>query len=424
MTGFGDSSPGKRPAPTIDGTATEIVEPKEDASAADAASEEPKTEAAGVTGEPRAKTKAPPRTSMPELKTFVTHLAAGLLGGLIAVLALSLLWNKLPSRSDAATSDLTKIEQRIGALESAPKGAGDSSALDARIKTLETEKAAPAPAPDLSELTGRVARLEESLRALGETASAGGSVTDAAALDAKVGDLEQKLQARIDAKLAEGDASEQQSLDDMKKEIADLNAKIAALSVAERSADKEAAVTQSAASVLAFANLRAGVDSGRPYETELASLRSLAPGIGNFGALPAFAEQGIPTLAELTTSFKAASDAAIEAVPTAATPQDDSFFGSVLQSAKSMVKVRRIDGGATGNDPDAVLARAGAKLKQGDLVAAIQDAEGLQGPPRQALASWIDAARARASAEDTLSRLETDLRQQAEAVTPAQTQSP
>ena len=88
-----------------------------------------------------------------------------------------------------------------------------------------------------------------------------------------------------------------------------------------------------------------------------------------------------------------------------------------------MIKVRRIDGDATGDDPDAVLARAGAKLKQDDLVAAIQAAEGLQGAPRQALASWIDAARARASTEDTLSRLETDLRQQAEAP-PAQTQNP
>lgn len=422
MTGFSDSSPGKRPASTIEGTATEIVEPKDETSAADAQPQAP-ADPAGVTGGPRAKPKAPPRTSMPELKGFVTHLAAGLLGGLIGVVALSFVWNKLPARNDAAAKpDLTKIEQRIGALESAPKGAGDLSALDARMKTLETTKAEPAPAPDLSELTGRVARLEESLKALGETASAGGSVTDAAALDAKVGDLEQKLQARIDAKLAEGETSDSQALDDMKKEIADLNAKIGALSVAERGADKEAAATQSAASVLAFANLRAAIDSGRPYATELASLRSLAPGIGNFGALPAFAEQGIPTLAELSTSFKTASDAAIDAVPAPAS-QDESFVGTVLQSAKSMIKVRRIDGDATGDDPDAVLARAGAKLKQDDLVAAIQAAEGLQGAPRQALASWIDAARARASTEDTLSRLETDLRQQAEAP-PAQTQNP
>ena len=417
MTGFSDSTPGKRPAPTIEGTATEIKEPPEAAST-DTASEDGPTETASVDEGTSAKAKAPPRTSMPELKGFVTHLAAGLLGGLIGVLALSLFWNKLPAPSNAAAKpDLTKIEQRIGALETAPKEAVDLSGLDARIKALETKKAEPA--PDLSELTGRVARLEESLKALGETASAGGSVADAAALDAKISDLEQKLQARIDAKLTEGETSDRQTLDEMKSAIADLNAKVGMLSIAERGADQDAASAKSAASVLAFANLRAAIDSGRPYATELASLRSLAPGIGNFGALPAFAEQGIPTLAELTTSLKTASDAAIDAEPTASTG-DESFFGSVLQSAKSMIRVRRIDGNATGDDPDAVLARTAAKLKQGDLVEAIQDAESLQGAPRQALASWIDAARARASAEDTLSRLETSLRDQAEAAPPNQ----
>jgi hypothetical protein len=420
MTGFGDSTPGKRPAPTIEGTATEIKEPPEAAST-DAASEAGPTEAASVGEGTGAKVKAPPRTSMPELKGFVTHLAAGLLGGLVGVVALSFFWSKPPTPNDAAP-DLTKIEQRIGALETVPKTAVDVSGLDTRIKALETKKPDAAPAPDLSELTGRVARLEDTLKALGETASTGGSVADAAALDAKVGDLEQKLQARIDTKLTEGEASERQAIDETKSAIADLNAQVGALSEAERSADRDASSAKSAASVLAFANLRAAIDSGRPYATEIAALRSLAPNIGNFGALPAFAEQGIPTLAELAASFKTASDTAIDIVSATAS-KDESFFGSVLQSAKSMVRVRRIDGDATGDAPDAVLARAAAKLKQDDLVAAIQDAESLQGAPRQALASWIDAARARASAEDTLSRLEASLRDQAEAPTP-QNQTP
>ncbi len=207
MTGFGDS---KRPAPTIEGKATEIVEPKDEASAADAAPDVASTESAGEPEQPRPKAKAPPRTSMPELKSFVTHLAAGLLGGLIAVLALSFFGNKLPARNEtAAQPDLSKIEQRIGALESAPKGAVDLSALDQRVQALETKAPEPAPAPDLSELNGRVARLEASLKTLGETASAGGSVADAAALDAKLGELEQRLQARVDAKLAEDETSDQ-----------------------------------------------------------------------------------------------------------------------------------------------------------------------------------------------------------------------
>ena len=421
MTGFGDSTPGKRPAPTIDGTATEIVEPSAATSADDASTGDASAAAASVGEGAGPKDDAPPRTSMPELKSFVTHLTAGLLGGLIGVVALSFAWNKLPARNDAAAKpDLTLIEQRIGALEAAPKTAGDS--LDQRVKVLESR--AEEPVPDhLADLTDRVLSLEATMQSLSDTAKQGGSVADAAALESKISELEQKLQARIDAKLAEGETSDRQALDEMKSAIADLNAKAGALSVAERGADQDAASAKSAASVLALANLRAAIDTGRPYATELASLRSLAPGIGNFGALPAFAEQGIPTLAELTTSFKTASDEASDAVPGSAS-EDESFFGSVLQSAKSMVKVRRIDGDATGDGPDAVLARAAGKLKQGDLVEAIQAVDNLQGAPRQALASWIDAARARASAEDTLTRLATSLREQAEAASPPQNQSP
>src|SRR4029078_1836802 len=106
MTGFGDSSPGKRPAPTIEGTATEIVEPKDETSAAEAASTESPAEAAGATEEPRAKPNAPPRTSMPELKTLLTHLAAGLLGGLVGVLALSLTHGLSPKGEKLPPPDL------------------------------------------------------------------------------------------------------------------------------------------------------------------------------------------------------------------------------------------------------------------------------------------------------------------------------
>jgi hypothetical protein len=89
-----------------------------------------------------------------------------------------------------------------------------------------------------------------------------------------------------------------------------------------------------------------------------------------------------------------------------------------------MVRVRRIDETATGDDPASVVSRTTGKLKQGELVEAIQAVDALQGAPRQALSSWIDAARARASADDTLNNLQTSLSASADSPPPAQTQSP
>jgi hypothetical protein len=457
--GDNDTSPGgmgKRPAPTIEGTATEIVAEPTPGRASPAgetprAGEEPKANG-GAACKEKLSAKAdpaPPRTSMPELKSFATHLAAGLLGGLVGVLALAFAWNRLPGSGEAgAPPDLTAIEKRLGQIEATPKDNAALSALDLRIKGLEGRKSEAS--PELSELTERVGHLERALKALGETANAGGSVADGAAVNNRIAEAEQRLQARIDGRLAEGETADQKALGSAETEIADLKAKVATLSQsspvngdgevaaalagldnrtakleAELSTlsgeiDKDQAGARSAASVLALGNLRAAVDAGRPYAAELVSIRRLAPEIRNFGALPAFADQGIPTLPELTASFATAEDTALAALPT---PKDESFFGSLLASAKSMVKVRRIDAGATGDDPDAVLARAEAKLKQDELAEAVKEVDGLSGASREAFAPWIDAARARASADDTLSNIETALLERAGTTPPAQAPS-
>src|SRR5215470_3164091 len=137
---FGDPlnpGSGKRPAPTIEGTATEVsIEP---------ASGEAMSPPDGIKDEAEgSKLKhgaqgAPPRTTPTELKSFFTHLAAGLLGGLIGVAALALGWNKLPVHN-APPPDLTSIEKRLSKLESARPPTGNTEALgllDARVKTLE-----------------------------------------------------------------------------------------------------------------------------------------------------------------------------------------------------------------------------------------------------------------------------------------------
>ena len=122
---FGDQlnpGSGKRPAPTIEGTATEVsIEPTPgETDSPGGAAEAEKSESEGLETKRGAK-KPPPRTSPTELKGFVTHLAAGLLGGLIGVVALALFWNKLPVRT-AAAPDLRPGPRRI-----CPRAIGDSS---------------------------------------------------------------------------------------------------------------------------------------------------------------------------------------------------------------------------------------------------------------------------------------------------------
>jgi hypothetical protein len=78
----------------------------------------------------------------------------------------------------------------------------------------------------------------------------------------------------------------------------------------------------------------------------------------------------------------------------------------MVASAKSAVSIRRIGADTTGDEPAAVLARAEAALSQGDLAASIKEVESLPAPARDAFAGWLDDAKARASANDSLSKLE------------------
>jgi hypothetical protein len=421
---FGD----KRPAPTIEGTATEVsiedpnAETEVDAGDEATASEEPPHTAAAASDPP-----PKPHPRFARLKSFVSHLAAGALGGLMVWLA-SLLGLLDFGKQTAPAPEIAALEQRLAKLEGASPGSAETlTKLDARIAALETEaKQAP---PELARLDDRVAKLESALKSLAETASEGGSVADAAAISQAIAEAEK----RLDAKLADAAAANETALKQVQSEVAELKARVGALAEAglgdggadlgpelntlsERIAKleealpelvgaigKESAGTKSAAAAIAFANLRAAVTDGRPYAAELDTIVVLSPVVGDLGVLPAYAEKGIPTVPELARAFDGARDAALAAAePTTS----GSFFDSLMASAQSLVKITPLDEAPAGEGPSATLGRAKTALGKGDLAAAVKEVETLEGAPRAAFSAWLGDAHARLGAEETLARLE------------------
>jgi hypothetical protein len=445
-----DGGSGKRPAQTIEGTATEVsIEPGPGEAPADAppgpAAASAGTAAAGAaedqpTGaEPHetadsGDTPPPPRTSPTELRGFLTHLAAGLLGGLIGVLTLAFAWGLLGPASDGQSP--AAVEQRLAKLEAEPASsdAKGLAALDQRLKALEARK--PAPQQDLSAVMARVAKLQASLDTLAKSAGEGSPVADAAALDAKLGDIAKQLDGRIAAALDAQDAAQGKSLEMIEGEIAALRAKLGALAEAkldpeagdfgpeltaldERIGKLEAALprlagaidrgtasAKSGAAAIAFANLREAVASGRPYASELAALNAVAPKLGDLGVLPSRADTGIPTASALAEDLRAKMQTGEAGAPGAG---DASFIDSVIASAKSAVRVRRVDAAPTGSEPDAVLARAEAALDEGNLAGAVKEVEALPPAAREPLAPWLETARARLSADATVAELQIKL---------------
>jgi hypothetical protein len=437
-----DHGPGgasKRPAQTIEGTATEITE---ESAGGDAA---PKAEAAAGADRPDAAADAangidaappPAQATLPELKSFVTHLAAGVLGGLVGVIGLALAWGGLGgAESSAPQPDIAALEARVAKLETTPPASGDAEALaqlKAEVEALAT--GVKETSPKLADLADRVGQLETSLKAISQSASDGGSVASAAAIAQQIAEAERRLDAKIADALAKAEAGSSSALQEMQSEIAELKAKIGALAelgtgdgaaagpelaaLTERVAKLEATLPDliaaigkendgaKSAAAIAFANLRAAVSDGRPYAAELDTITAVVPSVGDLGVLPAYAEKGIPTVPDLTRSFAVAKESA---VVTTAPASSGSLVDTLMASAQSLVTIKRIDEPTTGQGPGAALARAKAALDNGDLAAAAKEVETLDGAPREAFAAWLGQAHARLSADETLIQLESAL---------------
>lgn len=450
--GSGPGKAGKRRSPTIEGKATEIaVEP--DAEVAASAKDEAAPAPEGTASIPAAESETASETSDVEQPETVaapepasrrrgsgtgavlSHLTAGLLGGLAGAGALAVAWTYLPVTQQAEAPDLAPLEGRLAKLEAAPASADtgpEIAKLESRLDALEHRE--PETPPQVMALADRVAQLEASLNAMAEAAKDGGSVADAAAISQQINEAETRLDAKIDAALAKTGTTDDASIAALKKEVAEIAAKLRALTEAELGSgeasrlvpeiavlderlgkiesalpslldavDRDAADTNAATLAIAFANLRSAVDGGRPYAAELATLAALSPGAGDLGGLLDYEDEGIPTLRALTVSFRETRDAALSGSTADA---DGSILGRLMASAESLVKIRRIDENAEGNTPGAVLARAGAELEQGDLPDAVKEVETLEGAPRAAFATWLDQAQARLGAEQTLQRLQ------------------
>ncbi len=405
----------------------------------------------------------PPRTKMFELKSFATHLAAGLVGGLIAVIALGagverLLLGELGGPAPTATVDTTGLEAEIEALDgkvdalAKAQPAGPSEQTQKTLTTLEErtaklEQAASAQSKQETDDADRLRRLEAALKNLGETAKAeGDTIAPVAGVLAQINEFATRFDTRLaglqnQVKKLESDTSRggdpaatagiealKTQTETLAKDITQLRQEVQsgggaetvqALGGAEQritaleqevkrlseSEAQEKAEGRSAALAIAFANLQRAVDSGGAYQNELNTLSALAPKDVDLSALEARAAAGIPSKSDMAGSFATYANATFDAV---AAPTSDDLLERLAAGARSLVRVRR-GGEAEGDGPDAVIARMEASVKAGELAQAAEQGQKLQGAGRQAMQPWIDGVTRRLAVDQEIDVLERKL---------------
>ena len=378
----------KRAPPTIDLRATEVSseppppEPAEQAQGEPEPESKPEVAEAESSSEPSPQPAAPPEpvskpVSQPVSPWAIAPISGAVAAALVIGVGWLLGWPAVQTASPAApqvnAAAVDELTTRVASLESKASKAvpATDAAATARIDTLEKSitalrgelaasraqsetlaaainevKAAPrdgtAPAPDLSGINERIARIDSAVR------------TQAAAL------------------------SQQSS-------------QLAAAKVAEAKPADDLPLRR----VVAASLLDVAVRHGDPFAAPLAAAMPLAEDADALKPLEAFAASGVPSAASLSRDL-------LEIVPTLTPPAPDTattgtgIVNRLQAGAAKLVRIQRTDAGGT--DRGSVVARVTAAALRNDLNGARNELKTLEPADRAAAQAWLDKVDARDAA--------------------------
>jgi len=417
----------KRPTPTIELEA-EVVDQgaAEEADGAHSADNENGGANTGD-GEPPAEPELPQggeggaRAKGRAIAAVFSHMAAGLVGGLMGAAALAFWIGVLPTGLEVGGGAVsTGGEGQIGAVRGqidALKTETEGSFKTLRDRLAKAEAALGARGAAGGDLAERLDKLE-SVRAAadgGGTADAAAEAalktdlvalkTETAALTAQGEKLAQEIE-RLGAAIGQSGApaADGAALGAVGVRVDDLEKKLGALNERQQAVSRD---TQLAALAVALSGLKQAADSGSSYGAELDTVKSLMPGASNMArldlkALEAGALTGVQSLGALRQSFDGYRRAALDA---AAAPKSDALIDQITSRARALVRVRPSEP-REGHDAGAVLARMEGHLRAGELAKAVSEAGALEGATAKAMAPWRKQAEARLGLDRGIQTLE------------------
>jgi hypothetical protein len=166
---------------------------------------------------------------------------------------------------------------------------------------------------------------------------------------------------------------------------------------------------RTAAFAVGVAELDSTARAGRPFAASLKALRALAPEPADaelLQPLEPFAARGVTTLERLKRDWPAAARSAQTTQVGADYGRDyGGWVGEIMRVLTGAFTIRRVGDDVTGDDTEALLARAGARLDGDDLVGALTTLATLPEPAANAIKPWLERARARRAVEAALTQL-------------------
>ena len=373
-----ESGRAKRTPPTIDLEATEIstqpqptaaAEPEvqptpEQATPEQATVEESKSEEARPDPEPAhaeaAVASAP--ASAPVSPWVIAPFSGAVAAAIVIGVGWMLGWPAVeapPAAPQVTSATVDALSGRVAAVEAKAGNPAADPAVVARIDALE--KSASALRSDIANLRAQSDKTANDVKSAPRAAA-----PDLAALSDRIAQLERASKTER-AELA------QQS---------------------EKIADNKATNDKPLRHVVAAALLDVAVRHGDPYESQLATARSLAAKPDMLKPLDTFASSGIPTPVALSREL-------LNIVPKLSPPAEAPAAGAGIverlqAGASKLVRIERTDG--VGNDRGAIVARVTAAALRNDFAEARRELKTLPEADRAPAQAWLEKADARDAA--------------------------
>lgn len=371
-----DSERPKRAPPTIELEATEISD--ETRATAEAAPAE-----AGPAPEPAPEEAAVPPAAEPPPRPVSPWVVAPVSGAVAAALVIGVGWMlgwpaiqppsapPVPQVNAAAIDGLTArvagIESRVGKPVADPAAAARVDGLEKSLASLRN---------DLATARAQNEKLASALNEVKSAPRADGSpapAPDLSAVDERIAKVEGLLRTQA-------------------AEIAQQGSKIADAKTAEAKAADDLPLRR----VVASALLDVLVRVGDPYPAALAATKALAANPDALKPLDPFAEKGVPNANRLSTELLALVPKLMPVVPQDTATTGSGIVEKLQAGAARLVKIERTD--TVGNDRGAVVARITAAALRNDYNEARRELKTLDPGDRAAAQAWLERADARDAA--------------------------
>ena len=305
------------------------------------------------------------------------------------------------------------------------------SEVDTRFSTLETR-----PADGVSQdaidtaIAEYAATLKPALEALKDQMGA----TDSQDIEARLAQIETRLEGitaelatvgeRLSLQITENGAAlseeaaaklagYQAVIDGLKAQVGDLAAKNGSLSQkidevatasmrrVQEAEDEASAKVASTATKKLITDISSALDSGSSFQSALDGLAKIAS-IEPPAALADIAPIGTTSWATLRGQFSEVAHAALRADTQASAGEGVvGKFGAFLKTQVGTRSLERREGDGT----DAILSRVEDELIRGNLAVALQEANTLTDPPKQAISEWLSALARLSEAQTSLAQI-------------------